>query len=345
MLLMALSSSAPILADDSPDSSENHSSEDQAPSSSSNSSDDSVDDSSDDSIDDSPEGAESSSNNSVDDSPDGSNDDVNDDSPDGAYDDDSATSSDRSRSSNYQRERAYADAVNVINGKITELEKSKESMHSTESRNLIEAQIKALEIQRERTHDYVEFSHDAEDAASGDVFKIVNNANKTRNLSREAKGRKYTEKLVSGDGLQKSAKNAINNFIVYGTRTTGNLGEGERAGVVDSYRAAYGHLPETADEWEDVMKIANGRWPSVSGSAIDAAKDRFKQVYLREPEMSDDNDDAAVTIMAYGLRTADRNTDSERSAIKIFKSIFGKNPQKATDWDTVRAIAYSGSKR
>ena len=49
--------------------------------------------------------------------------------------------------------------------------------------------------------------------------------------------------------------------------------------------------------------------------------------------------------MAYGLRTATRNLNSEKAAIKSFKAIFGKAPTTASDWDAVRAIAYSGAKR
>lgn len=49
--------------------------------------------------------------------------------------------------------------------------------------------------------------------------------------------------------------------------------------------------------------------------------------------------------MTHGLRSANRNMDSEKNAIKIFKNIFKHNPETAIDWDTVRAIAYSGSER
>ena len=42
---------------------------------------------------------------------------------------------------------------------------------------------------------------------------------------------------------------------------------------------------------------------------------------------------------------ADRNLNSERAAIKIFKGIYGYNPSTATAWDIVRAIAYSGATR
>jgi hypothetical protein len=71
----------------------------------------------------------------------------------------------------------------------------------------------------------------------------------------------------------------------------------------------------------------------------------FKKIYKRAPDMKKPNDNAAVTIIAYGLRSSHRNTNSEKVAIKSFKAIFGYAPVSATDWDAVRAIAYSGAKR
>ena len=61
--------------------------------------------------------------------------------------------------------------------------------------------------------------------------------------------------------------------------------------------------------------------------------------------MNQANDKAAVNIMAYGLRPAQRNMNSEKTAILSFKYIFKKTPSTAQDWDEVRAIAYSGAKR
>jgi hypothetical protein len=61
--------------------------------------------------------------------------------------------------------------------------------------------------------------------------------------------------------------------------------------------------------------------------------------------MNNANDNAAVTIMAYGLRPAGRNLNSEKAAILSFKYIYKKNPITAEEWDVVRAIAYSGAKR
>ncbi|MCK4554949.1 hypothetical protein KAU19_08430, partial [Candidatus Parcubacteria bacterium] len=124
------------------------------------------------------------------------------------------------------------------------------------------------------------------------------------------------------------------------------LGEGERAGVVNSFKSAFENLPTTEEDWNDIIKIANGRWPGKqSEKAEERANINFRAVYLREPDRSNPHDDAAITVIAYGLRPANRNLNSEKAAIRIFKDIYGYNPEKATAWDVVRAIAYSGATR
>ncbi|MFH1326393.1 MAG: hypothetical protein ABIH48_02905, partial [Candidatus Falkowbacteria bacterium] len=159
--------------------------------------------------------------------------------------------------------------------------------------------------------------------------------------------KKYTKALIKNmKGLTAEHTNAITNFVAYGTDTTFILGEGERAGVVNSYKSAFGKLPTLEAEWSDAIKIANGRWPSERNDMTEAnATEAFKKIYLREPDRSNPHDDAAVTVMAYGLRPSDRNLNSEKVAIKTFKHIYGYNPSTASAWDVVRAIAYSGATR
>lgn len=143
-----------------------------------------------------------------------------------------------------------------------------------------------------------------------------------------------------------NVRTEITNFVGCGTSTTFHLGAGERIGVVDSYKAAYGRLPSTSAHWYDVIKIANGRYPGeISLSAEAAAKSRFRTIYLREANMSANFDANAVVIMAYGLRPLPRNLNSEAVAQAHFHGIFGYTASSATDWDAVRAIAYSGASR
>ena len=157
----------------------------------------------------------------------------------------------------------------------------------------------------------------------------------------------YTMPMVRDDAnLTTSQIYAINNFIVYGTKSTQILGAGERAGVVSSYKKAFDKLPMTQKEWEDVVKISNGRWPNErSELAEDKANKEFIKIYKRSANMDNSNDNAAVTVMAYGLRPTQRNMDSEKAAIKSFKNIYKYSPKSALDWDIARAIAYSGATR
>ena len=158
---------------------------------------------------------------------------------------------------------------------------------------------------------------------------------------------KYTSPITEGvAGLSVNQKYAINNFIVYGTETTQILGAGERAGVVNSYKKAFNKVPRTEEEWKDCIAIGNGRWPGeTSPTAESKAKEEFKKVYLRDADMAHPNDNAAVTVISYGLRPDNRNMSSEAAAINIFKGIFRYNPTSALEWDIVRAIAYSGATR
>jgi len=117
--------------------------------------------------------------------------------------------------------------------------------------------------------------------------------------------------------------------------------------VLNSYFSVYGKLPVSVDDWKDVIKIANGRWPSVKNEQAEknTQEKLFKKIYVRTAQMTNANDNAAVSVITYGLRPANRNMNSEANAIKIFKGIFKYNPTSAVDWDIVRAIAYSGAKR
>ena len=146
--------------------------------------------------------------------------------------------------------------------------------------------------------------------------------------------------------INEAEKNAIAYFIQNGTLTTQRLGAGERTGTLSSYLSAFNKIPSSTVEWQDVIKISNGRWPSQkSQSAEDMAALIFKKIYLRASDLKNKNDGAAVAIIAYGLRPVVRNMNSEKAAIDHFKHIFEKSPVTAEDWNIVRAIAYSGAKR
>lgn len=138
----------------------------------------------------------------------------------------------------------------------------------------------------------------------------------------------------------------IENFAACGTLSTWHLGAGERLGIVNSYKAAFAQIPSTSAHWNDVIKIGNGRFPAeTSASAEASAKTRFSQIYLRSANMDVESDRNAVVVMAYGLRPLPRNLSAEASAVVTFRAVYGRTPASATDWDAVRATAYSGATR
>jgi hypothetical protein len=149
--------------------------------------------------------------------------------------------------------------------------------------------------------------------------------------------------------LSEKVENMVNNFIAYGVdKNTEKLGAGERAAVMHSYKSAFKKLPETEDEMSDAIKIANGRWPSTrSDESENRAKKEFKIIYKKDADMDNSNDNAAVTVMAYGLRQKpeNRNLNSEKNGIKIFTGIYGHIPKNTDDWNIMQAITYSGASR
>lgn len=198
------------------------------------------------------------------------------------------------------------------------------------------------------------------------INKITNNAsrlanNKLDEILAELKQLRDTVKEQQTQikyltSLKKDVKNlsdkvesALNNFITYGVDTnTQKLGAGERAAVIASYKSAFSKLPETEAELADAIKIANGRWPSLTNQAAEnKAKTQFKKIYKRDADMNNAHDNAAVTVMAYGLRqkAENRNLNSEKAGIKIFKGIYGKTPSTTDEWNIMQAITYSGASR
>jgi hypothetical protein len=172
-----------------------------------------------------------------------------------------------------------------------------------------------------------------------------------RNIAKEQKNRiNHLKKLLEGVGdISDEMQDSINNFITYGVDgNTKNLGEGERAAVMYSFKKAFGRLPENENDLTDAIKIANGRWPSnVNSETEEKAKLIFETIYKREADMENPKDAAAIKIMAYGLRqrAENRNLNSEKNGIAIFNSIFKKLPTTTEDWNIMQAITYSGASR
>ncbi len=149
--------------------------------------------------------------------------------------------------------------------------------------------------------------------------------------------------------LNEQMQTQLNTFITYGVdENSKRLGEGERAAVLHSYKSAFQALPEDERGIEDVIKIVNGRFPSQrSGVAEKQAKKFFREIYKRVANMENENDKAAIMVMAYGLRQAaqNRNLESEKRGIETFKNIFGYLPTTTEEWNAMQAITYSGAVR
>ncbi len=196
-----------------------------------------------------------------------------------------------------------------------------------------------------------EIKKKAEKLTNNQLDDILAELKELRSLVKEQQTQiKYLQGLISEVGqIAKSAQDALNNFIAYGVDdNTKKLGEGERAAVIYSFKNAFGKLPESESELEDAIKIANGRWPSSrSEVAEEKAKELFRKIYLRNPNENNMHDNAAIVIMSYGLRqrAENRNLESERKSLAIFKSIFGHLPQNTEEWNALQAIAYSGASR
>jgi hypothetical protein len=191
----------------------------------------------------------------------------------------------------------------------------------------------------------------ADKLANSQLEAILSELKELRDLVREQQAQiRYLTALKSDlSRLSDQLESALSQFVAYGVDdNTRKLGEGERAAVVHSYRQAFGKLPETGSELEDVIRIANGRWPSRKSEAQERqAKEDFSRIYQREADMDRPGDNAAITIMAYGLRQKpeNRNLSSERQGLKLFADIYGRQASTTSDWNIVQAIAYSGASR
>lgn len=174
-----------------------------------------------------------------------------------------------------------------------------------------------------------------------DVQAILSHLGKTRDLALENKFNKtLTPKVAqTNDADQLSA---IQNFINYGTKSNVRLGQGERAGAIDSFQTTYGRLPKDECDWQNVIKIANTKLPhNLEPLREELASQAFKTVYERNAS-ANGSDDIARKVMAYGIRPQLRDLKAEREALKVFKKVYGKIPSNATEWDANRAVAYSG---
>ncbi len=97
-----------------------------------------------------------------------------------------------------------------------------------------------------------------------------------------------------------------------------------------------------------MIKADIGRWPAARSDAAEtSARENFEKIYKKIPDMDNSNDNAAIVVMAYGLRqsAANRNLNSERAGINTFEAIYGYHPGSTEDWNIMQAVTYSGAVR
>lgn len=204
---------------------------------------------------------------------------------------------------------------------------------------------------KESKVEIIEMKYIAKDMVDNKYDSILFELNQLRNTIKEQQNEiKYLKSMANDlKNISDKMKSAINDFITYGVDTnTVKLGAGERAAVINSYKAAFAKLPETEAELTDAIKIANGRFPTVtSDKAETTAKEQFIKIYKRVPDLNNSKDNAAIKVMAYGLRqkAENRNLNSEKAGIKIFNAIYGHTPSTTEEWNTMQAITYSGASR
>lgn len=178
---------------------------------------------------------------------------------------------------------------------------------------------------------------------TADVQTHLTHLGRVRDTAMEDRFNKILTPRIAPDSTPEAQLNAIRNFVNYGTKSNQRLGHGERAGAIDSFRAAFGHLPQDECDWQNVIKLANTKLPQeLNPERETVVQATFRAVYGRLPVVSDIKDDIAQKIMAYGIRPQIRDLNAETTAISAFKKMFGKVPTNASEWDTNRALAYSG---
>lgn len=155
---------------------------------------------------------------------------------------------------------------------------------------------------------------------------------------------KYVLPLVRGLVMTDNQRFAITNFIAYCSDATAHLGEGERAGVLASYKDAFGRLPLSEADWKDLELIAVGKWPLAKNRTTELrAAASFKTLFGRVINYASNGEINAMKMMAYGvLQVGPRNLLKEQNALTIFRKTFNILPTLTRHWNIIRTLAYSG---
>jgi hypothetical protein len=154
------------------------------------------------------------------------------------------------------------------------------------------------------------------------------------------------EKKVDNNNKANEFKLRIKDYINHGADANSTkFSKKERQDILASFVSVFGHEPADENEWQDLMRINNGYWPSkTSRTAEEKAKEDFKKIFKRAPNLNVNNDKHTVKILAYDIhqRPEQRSLGKERKAIVKFKKIFKHLPASSADWKFIHALAYGG---
>ena len=141
-------------------------------------------------------------------------------------------------------------------------------------------------------------------------------------------------------------------FIYEGTKSSKHIGFGERMSVIKSFYYAFDKFPETELDWQDIIKISAGRWPTQRNiDKENEMKNVFEKIYKRKADMSQQNDNAMITVATYGLRPQKIDYTKENISFKYYNNCLKNNNIFSIEWeyhkmwDIIRGIAYSGATR
>jgi len=197
----------------------------------------------------------------------------------------------------------------------------------------LEPKVRGTEFERPKSERYSD-----EDILGAlrdaDIDTLMDYLGQKRNLSLEQNVlQKYSGSLSLNQG-------AIN-FISYGTKSTVSLGEGERAGVIHSFKEAFNRIPETNDDWNDIIRIATNQAPIQRSAEAEKRARALKFPLLYSGEgWGEGVQEPDILVMAYGIRPIVRDMEKEKQGLKEFLKIYKRVPSSTFDWNILRFISY-----
>ena len=193
----------------------------------------------------------------------------------------------------------------------------------------IKSKVLGVEVERPKSETYTK-DEILNALAGADINALLDYLGKERDIAQE-------ESVVQKYNFDFQATN----FVCYGTKSTDVLGEGERAGVIYSFEQAFGRMPRSTEDWDDVIRISTNQVPIQRNTPAE------ERVLLIKPPLpyqgegwGEGFEETDVIFIAYGLRPEKRDLGLEIEGIKKFIDIFGRLPSNTMDWNILRSLVY-----